>query len=105
MNDLVLPARPVSERVSARLPLVFIRHGETDWNREARLQGQKDISLNPLGRRQARGVDERVEDVGVEPVGVAAGGDGLQQRAHRHQQHVDRDLGLGMRLPELFDFS
>ena len=41
------------QRVGARLPLVFIRHGETDWNREARLQGQQDIPLNALGRCQA----------------------------------------------------
>jgi len=33
--------------------LYFVRHGETDWNAEGRLQGQKDIPLNPLGRRQA----------------------------------------------------
>ena len=31
----------------------FVRHGETDYNREARLQGQRDVPLNALGERQA----------------------------------------------------
>jgi broad specificity phosphatase PhoE len=34
-------------------PLYFVRHGETDWNREGRLQGQRDVELNAAGRRQA----------------------------------------------------
>lgn len=37
-----------------RHKLVFIRHGETDWNVEHRLQGQQDIPLNDRGRAQAR---------------------------------------------------
>lgn len=35
--------------------LVHIRHGETFWNAERRLQGGRDIDLNPRGRLQAAG--------------------------------------------------
>jgi broad specificity phosphatase PhoE len=47
-SDLALP---VSE--SPTPVLYYIRHGETDWNVERRLQGHHDTMLNARGRMQA----------------------------------------------------
>lgn len=48
--------------------LVVVRHGETAWNVDARLQGHTDIPLNGRGRDQAdavgRALAEAVPDIG-----------------------------------------
>ena len=33
--------------------LILLRHGETEWNADRRLQGHRDIALNEVGLRQA----------------------------------------------------
>ncbi|MBN9263091.1 MAG: histidine phosphatase family protein [Hyphomicrobium sp.] len=39
-------------------PFYFLRHGETDWNREGRYQGHADVPLNAAGLAQAKAAGE-----------------------------------------------
>jgi probable phosphoglycerate mutase len=48
--------------------LLVIRHGETAWNRETRIQGHIDIPLNATGRWQARQVAQALQDEGLHAV-------------------------------------
>ena len=48
--------------------LLLARHGETDWNRELRIQGSSDIALNELGRRQAHALAQELTDVDLDAI-------------------------------------
>ncbi len=43
----------------------FIRHGETNWNQERRIQGKKDNILNETGKNQAKEVGELLKKEGI----------------------------------------
>lgn len=40
--------------------LILIRHGETLWNRERRMQGQTNTPLSDIGRAQAQALGQRM---------------------------------------------
>ena len=48
--------------------LLLARHGETDWNRELRIQGSSDVALNDLGREQARTLAAELADVELDAI-------------------------------------
>jgi probable phosphoglycerate mutase len=48
--------------------IVAVRHGETAWNVETRIQGQLDVGLNAKGRWQAARVATALRDEGLEVI-------------------------------------
>jgi probable phosphoglycerate mutase len=48
--------------------ILAIRHGETDWNLETRIQGHLDIGLNATGRWQARRLAEALQGEDIDAV-------------------------------------
>lgn len=48
--------------------MYLVRHGETDWNQDKRIQGRTDIPLNGRGRAQARALAERLADLSLDEI-------------------------------------
>lgn len=46
--------------------ILLVRHGETDWNRQKRFQGWRDVPLNQTGRQQARFAAELLKPVQID---------------------------------------
>lgn len=79
--------------------IYFMRHGETDLNREGRLQGQIDQPLNETGIRQARQAGDafaarglRFDRVYSSPLSRAVDTAIHAARLDREQLHIDPDL-------------
>ncbi len=70
--------------------LLLVRHGETDWNAEGRLQGHTDRPLNDHGRRQAKELADRL--AGEEAVDAIYASD--LSRATETAEIVGERLGL-----------
>jgi probable phosphoglycerate mutase len=79
--------------MSSKTTILLIRHGETAWNAERRLQGHLDIALNPEGERQASLLAAALAD---EPIDAIAASDLL--RARQTAQAVAGVHGLPVQL-------
>ena len=59
----LLPDLSLAQSEEAVLDLYLVRHGQTGWNLEKRLQGSTDNLLNETGRRQAAELGQRMAGV------------------------------------------
>lgn len=77
--------------------LLFVRHGETEWNATLRYQGQANIPLNERGRAQARAAADRLARYGVSALYTSD-----LSRAAETANQIGRQLNLApIAMPEL----
>ncbi len=83
------------------MKLYIIRHGQTDWNVEGKIQGRQDIPLNDMGRRQARALAD-----GMKSRPVAAVYSSPQKRAMETAEAIAGPLGLTVKaVPQLMEIG
>jgi len=71
--------------------LLLVRHGETDWNADGRLQGHTDRPLSDFGRRQARQLAEELAEERLDAIYASD-----LSRARETAEIVGVRLGLGV---------
>lgn len=75
---------------NSKTRICLVRHGETEWNAQRRLQGQIDIALNPTGVRQAKAAGAWLRRTG----GISALYASDLKRAWVTAEHIGAALGL-----------
>ncbi|MYB22982.1 MAG: histidine phosphatase family protein [Chloroflexi bacterium] len=79
----------------------LVRHGETDWNRARRIQGQSDIPLNARGRRQIAALGRRLNGTSFAAVYASD----LSRTMQSARLLVDGSDPQVLATPELREFS
>ena len=77
------------------MKLICIRHGQTFYNSEGRIQGQLDSELSPLGRRQCQAVAAVLATLEIDAVISSP-----LKRALETARVIAEPLGLGVEIDE-----
>jgi broad specificity phosphatase PhoE len=80
--------------------ILLVRHGQSEWNADGRWQGQADIALSTLGRRQAHVATQKLGTFDV----IAAS---TLMRAAETAYIISTELGIGpiVPVPDLIERS
>jgi broad specificity phosphatase PhoE len=71
----------------------LVRHGQTDWNKEGRYQGQADTPLNAVGEEQARLLAGKFDGIRIDAIYSSD-----LQRARRTAEAIGQALQLPVQL-------
>ncbi|NKB32931.1 MAG: histidine phosphatase family protein [Pseudomonadales bacterium] len=93
------------------MDLHLIRHGQTDWNEERRVQGQSESRLTPLGEEQAIDLGKRIQSIEFTKVFCSSSlrtrqtADNLFQETNTDIEYIDslREIFLGPWEGTLYD--
>ena len=77
---------------SGPMILYLVRHGQSCYNAEGRIQGQADTPLSELGQRQAAAVAQAMADLPIEAIYASP-----LLRASQTAGHLAKTLGLDVR--------
>jgi 2,3-bisphosphoglycerate-dependent phosphoglycerate mutase len=72
MATFLLVSSLICTNAFAQLTVYVVRHGQTDWNKDGRIQGGTDNPLNATGREQAATMGRLMMDVKVDAVYVSS---------------------------------
>lgn len=82
------------------LQVYLVRHGETQWNAERRIQGQSDSPLTAKGEQQAMQVATRAKELGITHI-ISSDLGRTQRTAEIIAQACGCDIIFDSRLREL----
>lgn len=93
-RDIEQVAALMRAKLPSGLPneFVFLRHGETDWNRLGKVMGQRDMALNAKGKKQAAEAVRNLRSFGVTQILVSP-----LKRCQETAQTISEELGLPFR--------
>ena len=95
--------RAWARRKGRMLTLYIVRHGETDWNKEDRIQGRLNSHLTKKGRDNARVLGERLKDIDFAKIITSPSGRALETTelvrgardidVHTNEMIMEMDMG------------